>query len=358
MLISVFRQLFDMIIFVFILLMIIFLDMKTAKNAEFFSDYMSKEKTTAINGIFTILVLLSHSVGYIKTDGAFDAPYMAMKSYLGQMVVATFLFYSGYGICLSIKRKGMDYVKTIPTKRFFSVLYHSWIAVALFVIVRLSLGKTFTVKEVLMAMTFWTGVGNSNWYIFVILCLYIIVFVSFFITKGNVYFGTAVTTALSIVLVYLLILSDQGSWWYNTIILYPCGMIFALIKEKFDKIVFRSELTYFAFAALVLVVYYLGFTVRGKGIEGYSLWAVMFIMLILTLSMKVSINNGILQWFGTHVFSVYILQRIPMIVLSHFGLNEKKYAFVAMSFLITIVLAVFFDAAMAKLDGVIYKKRK
>ena len=346
-----------MIIFVFILLMIIFLDMKTAKSGELFTDYMSREKTTAINGIFTILVLLSHASGYIKLDGAFDAPYVTMKSYLGQMVVSTFLFYSGFGICESIKKKGMSYVKSIPFRRFFSVLYHSWIAVFLFVIVRLLLGKTFSVKEILLALTFWEGVGNSNWYIFVILCLYLIVFVSFLVTKANKYLGTVLTTVLSVVLVYLLIRSDRGSWWYNTIILYPCGMIFSLFKDKFDKIVLKNDLTYFGFAGVVLGAYYFCYTKKGTGIEGYSLWAIMFVMLILTLSMKVSINNGILQWFGTHVFSVYILQRIPMIVFTHFGLNTKKYAFVAMSFLVTIVLAVFFDAAMAKLDEVIYKKK-
>ena len=170
--------------------------------------------------------------------------------------------------------------------------------------------------------------------------------------------GTALTTILSVILVYLLIRSDRGSWWYNTIILYPSGMIFSLFKDKFDKIVLKNDLTYFAFAAVVLAVYYFCYTKKGTGIEGYSLWAIMFVMLILTLSMKVSINNGILQWFGSHVFSVYILQRIPMLVFTHFGLNGKKYAFVAMSFLVTIVLAVFFDAGVAKLDKIIYRKKK
>lgn len=208
-----------------------------------------------------------------------------------------------------------------------------------------------------MALTFWTSIGNSNWYIFVILCLYLIVFVSFFVTRGNKYLGVALTTALSVLLVYALMLSQQGSWWYNTIILYPTGMIFSLFKDKFDKLVLKNDFTYFGFSALALAAYYFFFTKRGGGIEMYSLWAIMFIMLIVILSVKIKIGNGILSFFGSHVFSVYILQRIPMLVLSHFGLTANKYAFVAMSFLITVILAYFFDYFIGKIDRLIYSKK-
>lgn len=337
--------------------MIIFLDMKVAKQGEIFGDYMSKERTTAINGVFTILVFLSHSSGYIKLDGTFDLPYVAMKNYLGQMVVATFLFYSGYGICESIKKKKMDYVKSIPKKRFFSVLYHSWAAVLIFLFVRLLLGKTYSVKEILLALTFWTSIGNSNWYIFVILCLYLIVFVSFILARGNKYAGVFLTTAFSVALVYALMRSGQGSWWYNTIILYPVGMIFSLFKDTFDKLVLKSDLTYFSFSALCVALYYFFYTQKSNGIEAYSLWAIMFIALILVLSMKIKIGNGILSFFGTHVFSIYILQRIPMLIFSHFGLQKNKYAFVAMSFIVTVILSFFFDYFLGKTDALIFKTK-
>lgn len=81
--------------------------------------------------------------------------------------------------------------------------------------------------------------------------------------------------------------------------------------------------------------------------------------LVLLVSMKMEINNNILQWFGKHTFSVYILQRIPMIVLKDLGIaDSNKYAYVVMCFGLTCFMAELFDRSMAKLDGFIYKPRK
>ena len=90
------------------------------------------------------------------------------------------MFYSGYGMLESIKSKGMDYVKSIPGKRFAKVLLHMEIAVLLFLLTDFAIGKSYGLKTTLLSFTFWTSIGNSNWYIFIILCLYLIVFSAFF----------------------------------------------------------------------------------------------------------------------------------------------------------------------------------
>ena len=64
-----------MIFFVFILAMIMFYELKIADKNEFISDYISPASTTSINGVFVILVFLSHISQYIKLDGIYDGPY-------------------------------------------------------------------------------------------------------------------------------------------------------------------------------------------------------------------------------------------------------------------------------------------
>lgn len=347
-----------MVIFLIILLMISFFGVKVAERNKFFSDYISKQKTTAVNGVFTVLVFLSHASGYIELSGALDSPYIMFKNYMRQMVVATFLFYSGFGIAESVKKKGMGYIKSIPSKRFFRVLYHAWIAVALFIIAGLALKKTFSLKQIVLSFTFWTSVGNSNWYIFVILCLYLIVFSSFFVTRANKYAGTAVTTVLSLALVYMLIKAGKESWWYNTVILYPVGMMFSLVKEKFDKIVMKNDLCYLAVLGACVFAYYIFQKNSSSGIAFYSLWGIMFMVLVILLSMKISINNRILEFFGSHVFSIYILQRIPMMVFQKLELFQNRYIFVVLSFVATVIIAMLFDAVTDRLDKLIYTKRK
>lgn len=94
-----------MLFFIITLMMIIFTGISAKGKNEFFSDYCAPRRTTAINGIFTILVFLSHSAQYINLSGTLDNPYISMKKYIGQLVVVTFLFFSGFGMMESINKR-------------------------------------------------------------------------------------------------------------------------------------------------------------------------------------------------------------------------------------------------------------
>ena len=87
-----------MLIFLMFIIMIAFVGLKAAKPGEFFDNYMSKENTTAINGIFVLLIFLSHAEGYVTSDGILDTAYLTFKDNMLQLIVVSFLFYSGYGI--------------------------------------------------------------------------------------------------------------------------------------------------------------------------------------------------------------------------------------------------------------------
>ena len=86
--------------------------------------------------------------------------------------------------------------------------------------------------------------------------------------------------------------------------------------------------------------------------------ALVFAVFIVLLSMRISVCNGILQWFGKRVFGIYILQRIPMIVLSHFGMNKNAFLFSVACFALTIVIAEIFERAMDKLDVLLHLSKK
>ena len=120
----------------------------------------------------------------------------------------------------------------------------------------------------------------------------------------------------------------------------------------------KNDLIYTVTGGACVALYYLFFLKRKSGIEWYTLWAVMFMALVVLFTMKIKIGNRILDWFGAHVFSVYILQRIPMIILKHFGLNEShKYAFIVVSLFATIVLAEVFDTAILNCGNIFHKPK-
>lgn len=347
-----------MLIFIILLLLIIFKDIKVCGNKnEFHTDYCSQKQTSTINGICTILIFLSHSRQYITLDGNLDAPYLALNDYMLQLVVVPFLFYSGFGIMESINKKGMPYVKSIPTNRFFKTWYHFAIALIPYVILGIIFNKGYTLKRIVLSFTGWSSIGNSNWYMFVTFALYLIVFLAFIIARKYKALGVALVLIFTLGFALFEYKMGLGSRYYNTILCFPLGMIFSLIKPYIDKIVMKNDIMWcLSFTALFAAYYYFASNKKDTIIH-YILWCFLAMSLILLFTMKVKIGNSILDWFSNHIFSVFFLQRIPMIILEELGYTKHRYAFIVVSFIATVLLATVFDEAMAWLDSKIYKRK-
>lgn len=321
---------------------------------EGFEDYMSPQKTGAIKGIFVIIVLFSHVRQYIKlTAEWYDKPFTEFMVFLGQLMVVMFLFYSGYGVLLGLAKKE-GYVKTLVSKRALKVLIHYDIAILIFYFVGLALGKNYSIKKLLLSFIGLDAVGNSVWFIFVILILYVLTWISFLFVKKRAVLGTVITTVLSIGAVILLAYYKKSEyWWYDTLLCYPLGMWYAIAKPYIDKALLPNIGKWLCCTGITLAVFLTinhFFLLNGKSRAFFIPMALVFTLLIVFVSMRMSINNAVLRWFGKRVFGIYILQRIPMIILQHFGMNGKSFLFAAASFAITIVLAEIFERAMDKLD--------
>ncbi len=340
-----------MVIILFILFIACFNSAKFAKPDEFHKDYLSKEITTAVNGIFVILVFLRHFIQYVNfSNNPIDRIFLRFDSSLGQLIVTTFLFYSGYGIMCSIKAKGELYSNTIPRKRTSTVWLHFAIAVALYLIVDLIIGKNIPVKTIFLAFTGWSSIGNSNWYIFAVLFLYLFVFIAFKICKKHYFIGIVITSVLILLFVYVMMLMKRPPYTYNTLACYPLGMFYALFKNQIEKFVMKNDITYSLVLAITFISMLFIYRYKNEGFKEFSVLSIIFIVFILLLTMKVRFSNGLLLFLGSHVFGIYILQRIPMLILQHLGYNQNPYIFLALSFLITVPMTLIFDWLMKKLD--------
>lgn len=345
-----------MLIFLIILIFVIFYKIKFCKRGEFFTDYSAPRQTSAINGIFTILIFLSHSSQYLRLNSALDSPYLLVRNYLGQLVVVSFLFFSGFGIMESISKKGRSYVKSIPTKRLFRTWYHFAIAILLFLIADLFIGKTFGIKRIALSLIGLSSVGNSSWYMFVTFMMYAVIFAAFMLGRDNKYIGAALTLALTLLFAYTEYRCGLANRYFNTVFCFPAGMIFSLLKPKIDKFIMKNDFRW----AVTLAVLFCGFLCFGKiryySIFNHNLFSILAVLLIMMIVMKVKITNSILDFFAKHIFSIFILQRIPMLLLKELGIVSYPYLFIILSFVLTIVLALIFDNFVAKLDNKIFKK--
>ena len=325
------------------------------EGEEFFKDYMSIEKTTSIKGIFITIVFLSHIIPFLTlSDSILDSSYSRIITTIGQSMVAPFMFYSGYGIMYSINKKGLDYIKGIPLKRASKVLLHFAIAVLLFAILQTAIGNYFTPYQYALSLIGWESLGNSNWYIFIVLCLYLITWLAFSISKAEKKLGLILTIVFSLVLIILMYIFKE-MWWYDTILCYSLGMLFFLVQPRIEKILFINNWVYY----LVLLILAGGcfvtiFILRGTVFT--IIRHMLFALLVVVFTMKFSIHNKILLFLGKHLFEIYIIQRLPMIFLSHIGV-ENKYIFFIIAFIATIALATVFSYMLKKLDSVLYKNK-
>ena len=307
----------------------------------FNKEYISRNTTVQINGIFVFLVLMSHFAGYLDENVPFSFIYMNVRGFFAQLVVTTFLFYSGYGVLVSINKKPKTYINTIPVKVLELIVNFS-LAILLFVIVQSFFGNTYPVSKIALSCIGWSSVGNSNWYLFDILLLYMITYVSFKCTKKR-YLSLLLVLVLSLVSMFFLFKFQNGTRWYNTFLCFWLGMVYAQFKNDYESVVQKDKNKYYVTGAILLLGFLAAALLR-KEMFFYILHAMIFTLLINHLSMMVHLDNPVLKWLGSHIFSIYILQRIPMIIGDHISLiHANMFVYFFFTLCITIVLAEGFD---------------
>lgn len=314
-------------------------------------DPLSREQTGAVNGFFVLLVFLRHTVDYI-TLGPWDGIFGLVNSRLDQLIVVPFLFYSGYGIMRSILAKGRSYVAGLPRNRFLKVWLHFALAVGLYLILGLCLGKDYGVKRILLSFTGWDSIGNSNWYIFATLAMYLFTWLAFTVFRRDCRLAAAALMVLAVG--YILILRPvKGIWWYDTALVYPAGVFYGLYREKIES--FLKKKLIFPWLALAvcggaaLLCWYLR-----AGLWWREAMAVAFALTVGCVTMVFRIGNPVLRFLGKYTFEIYILQRIPMMALA--GRIPDQYVYLAVSFVLTLLLAAAFHWALTRLDGWLFQK--
>ena len=266
-------------------------------------------------------------------------------------MVAPFLLYSGYGIFESVKKKGEAYIKDFPKKRILKTLIHFDFAVILFLILDLIIERQVSIPVFLLSLTAWKSIGNSNWFIFAILCAYTFAFAGLIIFKGNL--GKALFVIIAMSIAYMVVVSQfKDNYWIDTILAFPIGCSLSLYKDKIDKTLHSKIVTLGGglLSVFVLLFTKVGYLPISFFISQISL--VTFSFAIIFFSLYIRLDGRILNWFGANVFGIYILQRIPMNLGAYFHWNESNiYAYFIFCFVSTLLLAFVFHKVTNYFDS-------
>lgn len=340
------------------------------KLSSFHEDYICLEATNSIKGIFAVIVLLSHIRNYITLDSSFENhSYIIILNYVGQLMVALYLFYSGYGIMESFKKK-KNYGETFLKNRILKTLIHFDIAVVFYILFQFCIGNKYDYSFYFKSLIGWESVGNSNWFIFDIIMLYFIVFLSYRLFKNisnkhqvftrenqkkhHISF-LIIVFAQCICLCFLLLLTKKGSWWINTIMTFPLGIFYSIYRTQVEKLL-RNKKLYFIFL-LSLSFFFINWRYL-IGIDRLGICSCLFCLLVVIISMKIKFDNKVLQWLGTQAFAIYIIQRLPMLYYTWLGINTNILLFVTLTILSVMALAFIYTNILKIIDIILFKQSK
>ena len=321
--------------------------------SPFHEDYCAKEPTTAIKGVLALIILTSHIRGYILLQPTtVNHLFLAFFQYLDQSMGALYFFYSGFGICQSLKHK-KHYRNHFLKNRFLKTLLHFDLAVLLYVLASFipRAGHLYPLKNYLFCWTGWESVGNSNWFMFVILALYLIAFAMMWTREGWMALKVLIPTVILWIILYFIHMGQY--WWYDTLLTFPLGMLFAEVKSHVDQALRKPLFWWLSF--LGLAVTYIG-THHLIGVDQWGIVNCIFCLLIVVGSMKVQIGNPVLKWLGINAFAIYILQRLPMNILSGFGLNGYVAVFVPLAIALSFLLAWGFTMTTDRIDRKLFQR--
>lgn len=338
------------------------------------SDYLGKAQTTAIKGIFAVIILYSHLRGYLppRLSDSYDYWYYFTLDGLGQFMVVMFLLYSGYGIMEALKIKRAEYTKTFLTHRVGKIWIMFIIAVALFVILNLILGIEHDPVKYITCWIGWDDIGNSNWFVFDIIILYLLTYIALLISNTrnwNLKVVTIIVYVLTFCVAIALNISSKGSCWYDTIMAYPTGMLYSIYKKPIETFIKRIKWITALLSSIFILFCCKYFFLAHKLVSGAIAESIynaayftvtvftssVFAVIVLLLTMRLKLDNKILQWLGVNAFAIYLLQRISMIIATHFGLNENLLIYLCVVIPGTLLIAAVYTAVTNRINRKLFR---
>lgn len=303
---------------------------------SFFYDYMKIENTNSIKGIFVWLIIFCHKNSYgIYHKYIFP---IFVKN-LGQKVVSMFLFYSGFGINESIRKKGVIYIKSLPIKAII-LFIKSQIIILLYLITNIFIFRLkITLKQYILSFCFKSSLGNSNWFAFTIIILYLYSYLSFRLFIGNIFFGVIILNILCFLHIILIFkyFYPYKIYAVDNILCFITGFIYSLQQKYIDKIMMNNDISYFGMFSMIILIYHNTFCKANLII--ISINNALFSILVVFFSMKVKFNNDFLKFLNSHSYSIYFLQKLVMRIVYSKNIF-KKSNFIQISFEFTSIFFI------------------
>ena len=335
-----------MYLFYFLLATLVFFGSKCAARGEWNEEYTSLRQTKILQGITALGIALHHMAQ--KTCAPWHPrtymvhgldPFLSM----GYMFVGVFLFCSGLGLYKSFKSKP-GYLKGFFRRRILPIIIAFYLSEIIYTIVRLAMGEKMNALTVLWYLSGLHMANFNAWYVIVIPFFYLVFRTAFRFCKRE---GVAILWVFLFTLGYTVLgafIDHQndwwmrGEWWYNSIILFPLGLLFAKYEKPVTAFLKKGYLFWLllSFAAIFLLFtqsewlndnawgyygeVYDRLKVQHRLMSAGFQWLVTcaYVAFCFLFMMKVRLGNRALAWLGGMTLEFYLMHGI---FVELFGFN-------------------------------------
>lgn len=269
--------------------------------------------TLPLKGMLAVLILCHH-IGIVYPSD----PIGIFKNF-GYTLVSVFFFISGYGLMISYKKKGNEYLKNFFRRRL-SKLLPTFIVLTLacmaYQCVILHSSLSGIIRDLLR--------GNpplpNSWFIYAIIYQYIIFYIACKIGKTQMR-CVLIITLLTLSFIALVHAAHFGGWWWVSQPSFVLGIIVAAYEKELVKLLAKYPLFIIVCVCLIAVTALIN-SELGLAHGGGSIFIFPNLMPILVLFMAYAygpIKNNIVRYLGNISFEIYLLQGLAILVVESFG---------------------------------------
>ena len=341
-----------MYLFYFFLALLIFLGAKSMGRGNWNGEFTSLKQTKILQGITALGIALHHMAQKScapwhpskYTVHGLD-PFVPM----GYMFVAVFLFCSGLGLDKSLQTNP-DYLKGFFRRRIMPVIIAFYLSEFIYTGVRLLMGEQMDLTTILWYLSGLHMANFNAWYVIVIPFFYLAFWAAFRLCRRE---GAAIFWVFVFTLAYTVLgavidhQSDwwmRGEWWYNSIILFPLGLLFGKCEKPITRFFRRGYWFWLLLSfALIFLIFQQSEWLNSHGWGYYGEWgdplkvphrlmsaamqwlvSLAYVAFCFLLMMKVKFGNKALAWMGGVTLEFYLMHGIFVELFGYSFLDMGK----------------------------------
>ena len=321
-------------LFYFFLGGLLFWGMRRTPRGEWNVEYTSRDQTGALRGAAALGVMLHHMAQ--KTcapwnPSAFIVHGLDIFLDVGYIFVSVFFFLNGLGLYKRLHVR-QDYLEHFFRRRVLPIAVAFYLSEWICLAVRLLMGERMETADILWNLTGLRMANPNAWFMVTLPLFYLFFWLAFRFSKRE---GAAILKVFALVLAYTVgcafvdhqnVWWIRGEWWYNSVILFPVGLLYAKHEEKLTAAFKKRHTLWLCFSLALAAAAWL-FSAWAVGAWGYygenwdwlkvphrlgsafSQWLVCAAVLwpLLLFMMKCRIGNRALKWIGEMSLDLYLV---------------------------------------------------